>query len=194
MDEMELQLAIFYGFLGLVAIIFVLKTLRGRGNDPEAAKSTEVIQLIEEVIDYQSHLDHARELESAREDALQKIKAICDPLGVQVEIKSKSNTPVSFTIHLTSSIDNIRNLRFLNEHLTAIEELSHVYNENDPRAYLKPIIIKYRRMYDKLMNDCTTERWNSFREDKKAIVEAISDRYDKEHAINNTDQENLIAQ
>lgn len=189
MDKMELELIIFYGFLAIVAIIFVLKTLRGRGNDPEAAKFTEVVQLIEEVIDYNSHLDHARELEAVQEDSLQKIKAICDPLGVQVEVMSKSNT-----LHLRTSIDDIESLRFSNEHLHRIKELCQIYRENDPQAYLTPIIIKYEKLYDMLMNTCTTERWNSFREDKKAIVEAISDRYDKEHTINNTDQENLIAQ
>lgn len=183
MDEMDLQLTIFYGFLGLVAIIYVLVKIREKKDESaEASKSAEVDQLTREVLNFQSHLDHARELEAVQEDALQKIKAICDPIGVQAEMNVKRNS-----IQLTTSIDNIKSLRFLNVHLLAIEYLCQIYRENDSRDYLMPIFIKFKHIYDELMDNCTIERWNAFGEDKKAIVKAISDKYDK-------DQENLIAQ
>ena len=183
MDEMDLQLAIGYGFLAIVAIIFILVKMREKNDKrAEASKSAEVDQLTREVLNFQSHLDHGRELEAVQEDALQKIKAICDPIGVQAEMNGKRNS-----IQLTTSIDNIESLRFLNEHLPKIKELCQIYRENDSRDYLMPIFIKFKHIYDELMDNCSTERWNAFGEDKKAIVEAISDKYDK-------DEENLIAQ
>lgn len=186
----ELDPVTILGILTLIPFVYAIlrEYKKWRESEARAEKCSEVVQLIEEVLDYQSHLDHARELGAAQEDALQKIRAICDPIGVQVEVKSKSNT-----IHLTSSIDDIKYLSSLKEHLPVIEELCQIYTENDPGKYLMQMYIKYDKLYDNLMNVCTTERWNAFGEDKKSIVQYLSDEYDRK-LINKDDQENLIAQ
>lgn len=158
----------------------------------ERAKEARV--LINKHLEYWSKLDYAISLRKVQLTALQKIKAICGHMGVEVKIDYLGYTNPD----MTPSIDIIKSLGFMKEYLPEIEGLWQTYKENDADKYIEPLNIK-RDWILMSIDQLPPYPWKYLTdEQKKKVIKEVSDQYDREIDLKNksstSSEENLIAQ
>lgn len=130
-------------------------------------------RLIGEVVKTDTVIEQLKSLSKVQMEALQKIKAICGHLGVQVEID-----PYTKGFSITPSIDLIKSLSFMKEYLPEIEEQWWIYKEHDAQEYLNKLREKEEWMLEE-MKKVETEDWNRLDDIKRHLmIKGISYKYD----------------
>ena len=140
----------------------------------ERAKEARV--LINKHLEYWSKWDNSKSMRNVQLTALQKIKAICGHMGVEVKIDYLGYTNPD----MTPSIDIIKSLGFMKEYLPEIEGLWQTYKENDADKYIEPLNIK-RDWILMSINQLPADPWKYLTdEQKKKVIKEVSDQYDRE--------------
>lgn len=137
----------------------------------------EISEIVDDVINFYAEVSYIDGLRCIRCAALEKIKAICGHLGVQVKICGLKMNP---------SIDIIRSLSFMKEYLPEIEEEWKIYEEKGQasRIILDKICNK-RRWMIKELHKTKSDIWNLLNsEQKRLIIHDLSEQYDREHKEN----------
>lgn len=140
---------------------------------------------IGEVVKTDRVIEQLNSLSKIQMEALQKIKAICGHLGVQVEID-----PYTLGFSITPSIDLIKSLSFMKEYIPEIEEQWWIYKEHDAQEYLNKIREKEKWMLEE-MKKVKTEDWNRLDViQRDHMIKGLSHEYDTLQNLKETENEN----
>ena len=162
----DLAYKICLGLMFLIPILVVYAKVR---DYRKGKNDSQVSRLLHEVF-YNKEMIQSNISRVLRENALLKIKAICDHLRVQTEIKYGEITP---------SINIIRSLSFMKEYLPEIEELSKIYEENDYRMMISISNAKWDYVTKKI-EEISVSKWNRLnREQKKELIQKKSEEFDR---------------
>lgn len=169
--------------IGIIYGIISFKIEQRKRTD-KFTKSREKIDLIKDIIHFDSRVDYATRLVEIQDASLEKIKAICGHLGVQVDIRYRTLIP---------SIEIIRSLSFMKEYLPEIDEQWQIYQNNDPSPILQKIKDKENHILTELDRMCDEGLpWDSANEEKKReVLQLLSNEYDRKQIMNEDRQENL---
>ena len=174
-------------FLGTTISLTIIENFERRNKRKEHKDNLEPLErknLVDDVIHFDSRVEYATSLVDLQCDALQKIKAICGHLGVQVDIQDRTLIP---------SIKVIRSLSFMKEYLPEVEEQWQIFQNTDPESVLKGIKKKEIDILYEL-EKMPSAQWNIISDgQRREIIQILSNEYDRKHIMNENDQENLTA-
>lgn len=140
---------------------------------------------IGEVVMTDKEINQLNSLAKVQTDALQRIRAICGHLGVQVGIDLSK---IGYRIN--PSIEIIKSLSFMKEYLPEIEEQWQIYKDNEALEYVHKLRDKNEWMLEE-MKKVKTEDWNRLDDDQRdLLIKDLSHEYDTIQNQKETENEN----
>ena len=161
----DLGYKIILGIVFLIPFLVIYANVREHKIDK---KSKEVSKLLKDIF-YWKEMEIAHHSNLLRVNALEKVKAICDHLGVETEIKYGRITP---------SIEIIRSLSFMKEYLPEIDEQAKIYEENDGDPMITRTNDKYDFVKEKI-ELLSVRKWNRMSpEQKREMIQKLADVFE----------------
>lgn len=174
-------------FLGTYTVKTVLQDRKLKAN---ARKCLEMHRLIDKYME--PAYEFARKMWKDKNEALQKIKAICGHLGVEVKIEHDGIYPSKNFIEsltMAPSIDVIKSLGFMKEYIPEIEEQWQIYNSFDLDSFTSGLSDQHWSIYDELQK-VSTDRWKRLNDlEKRQMIHDLAKEY-ADKKINKETQEN----